>query len=88
MNDLPLRLITALVLGLVVISGIYYSDLTFGIILLIIGYFSSTEYLKLALHGAEINNPVLMVRLAASEHTTLNFISDSVQCIYRSFPGI
>jgi len=66
MNDLPTRLITAIALGLTVIGGIYYSDITFGIILLIIGYFSSSEYMKLTLHGAEINNPVSMTRLAAS----------------------
>jgi len=65
MNDLPLRFITAIVLGVVVIGGIYYSDITFGIVLLIIGYFSSSEYLKLSLHGAEINNPDALLKLAA-----------------------
>lgn len=66
MNDLPLRLITAIILGVVVIFGIYFSDITFGILLLIIGYFSATEYLKLSLNGAEINRPDRMIKLAAT----------------------
>ncbi len=65
MNDLPKRLITAIILGIVVIGGIYFSAITFGIVLIIIGYFSALEYIELASNGAEISNPKTLTRVSA-----------------------
>lgn len=57
MSDLPARVLTAIVLGIVVIGGIYYSYLTFCMVMLIIGFFSSKEYIHLASFGADLVNP-------------------------------
>lgn len=57
MSDLPARVATALVLGVCIIGGMFYSWWTLGFVLLIIGFFSSYEYIRLAAFGAEISHP-------------------------------
>ncbi|HNR07728.1 MAG TPA: phosphatidate cytidylyltransferase [Saprospiraceae bacterium] len=66
MKDLPLRFLTAMVLGIVVIGSIYYSYLSFSLLLLLISVLSGYEYLRLAAFGAEISNPEGIKRLGAA----------------------
>lgn len=65
MKDLPLRTLTAIILGAVTISSIYYSVHTFTLLLLVIASFASYEYIKLSTYGAEISSPALFNRLGA-----------------------
>lgn len=66
MKDLPLRSLTAIVLGIVVIGSIYYSYLSFSLLLLVIAVLSGYEYIRLAAFGAEISNPEGLKRVGAA----------------------
>ena len=66
MKDLPLRFLTAIILGIVVIGSIYYSFLSFSLLLLLIAVISGYEYIRLAAFGAEISNPEEIKRMGAA----------------------
>lgn len=65
MKDLPLRTLTAVILGLVTILGVYYSALTLALLLIIIASMASFEYIKLAAFGAEVSAPLALSRVGA-----------------------
>lgn len=65
MSDLPARILTAIIMGACVIGGIFYSEYTFILLMIIIALISSYEYLKMATYGAEISFPERMNKAGA-----------------------
>jgi phosphatidate cytidylyltransferase len=66
MSDLPIRALTAILLGVGVIGGVYYSEYTFILLLSIIVFISSLEYIKMSTYGAEISLPKRLNMLGAT----------------------
>lgn len=66
MKDLPLRTVTAILLGTITIGAIYYSPHTLTALLIIIAVLAGYEYIKLSTFGAEISAPLTLARIGAA----------------------
>jgi phosphatidate cytidylyltransferase len=65
MSDLPKRLLTAIILGVLVIGSIYYSENTFCVLMIVISLIASHEYISLSTYGAEVSEPNIIKRAGA-----------------------